>query len=194
MPFKRLNPHAGPSLPRRRWLQAAGGIAASAGLSGWCSQAQANGLTVGQPAPPLVLHALDGREFATQALRGQVVILTFWATWCDPCHEELPLLSAYAEQHARDGLQILGFSLDTPENLPMVQKIAASLSFPVGFLGSAYAGGYGRIWRIPVNFAIDRAGRLAHNGWDDPAPPAWTAQRLEKFVTPLLQASQWRRE
>ncbi|VVE86249.1 TlpA family protein disulfide reductase [Pandoraea bronchicola] len=177
------------SLVRRHWLRTAGGLIAGAGLSGWLPPARANSLTVGQPAPPLILRTLEGREIATQALRGQVVILTFWATWCDPCHEELPLLSAYAERHARDGIQILGFSLDAPENLPMVRKIAASLSFPVGLLGSAYAGGYGRIWRIPVNFAIDRAGRLAHNGWDDPAPPAWTAERLEKFVTPLLQAS-----
>ncbi len=177
------------SLARRHWLRTAGGLIAGAGLSGWLPQARANSLTVGEPAPPLVLRTLDGREIATQALRGQVVILTFWATWCDPCHEELPLLSAYAERHARDGLQILGFSLDAPENLPMVHKVAASLSFPVGLLGSAYAGGYGRIWRIPVNFAIDRSGTLAHNGWDDPAPPAWTAERLEKFVTPLLHAA-----
>lgn len=176
------------SRSRRRWLRAASGFAASAGLSGWLPQAHANSLTVGQPAPALVLRTLDGREIDTRTLLGQVVILTFWATWCEPCNEELPLLSAYAQRHAREGLQILGFSLDAPENLPMVRKIADRLSFPVGLLGSAYAGGYGRIWRLPVNFAIDRSGRLAHNGWEDPAPPAWTAERLATFVTPLLQA------
>lgn len=51
--------------------------------------------------------------------------------------------------------------------------MAAGWSFPVGLLGSAYAGGYGRVWRIPVNFTIDRNGRLADNGWDS-REPAWT--------------------
>jgi hypothetical protein len=64
--------------------------------------------------------------------------------------------------------------------------MASSLAFPVGLLGSAYAGGYGRIWRLPVNFTIDRAGMLADNGWDN-ASPAWTAERLEQVVKPLLK-------
>ena len=67
-----------------------------------------------------------------------------------------------------------------------VRRMAASLSFPVGLLGSAYAGGYGRVWRLPVNFTIDRAGMLVDNGWDD-SSPAWTAERLEKVLTPLLK-------
>jgi len=63
--------------------------------------------------------------------------------------------------------------------------VAKSLSFPVGLLGSPFAGGYGRIWRIPVSFVIDRGGRLAHNGWDDDRQP-WTSERLPRVVDPLL--------
>lgn len=81
---------------------------------------------------------------------------------------------------------MLGFSLDEPGELPAVHEVAAGLSFPVGLLGSAYAGGYGRIWRLPVNFTIDRNGLLADNGWDS-REPAWTAERLERVVTPLLR-------
>src|SRR5450830_1488379 len=58
--------------------------------------AHASNLKVGQVAPPLVLHTLDGRSIGSQDLRGKVVILTFWATWCEPCRAELPLLSEYA--------------------------------------------------------------------------------------------------
>lgn len=171
---------------RRRWLQSAAAVAGGAVLGGWRTPAHADSLAVGQPAPPLVLHSLDGRAIDTRDLRGQVVVLTFWATWCGPCHAELPLLSAYAKAHAGDGLAVLGFSLDGPDSLAEVRKMAAALSFPVGLLGSAYAGGYGRIWRIPVNFTIDRGGLLAANGWDDDSP-AWTAERLERVVTPLLR-------
>ncbi|WGS48052.1 TlpA family protein disulfide reductase (plasmid) [Burkholderia sp. JSH-S8] len=136
-----------------------------------------------RPAPGLVLHTLDGQSIATDDLRGNVVILTYWATWCEPCRTELPLLSAYAARHAAKGLRVLGFSLDGPENLADVRQVAAGLSFPVGLLGSAYAGAYGRVWRIPVNFTIDRNGLLVDNGWDDPKP----AERLERVVTPLLR-------
>lgn len=147
--------------------------------------AEANDLKVGKPAPPLVLHTVDGRSIATRDLLGKVVIVTFWASWCGPCREELPLLSAYAADHAADGLEVLGFCLDDADNLTEVRKVAATLSFPVGLLGSPYAGGYGRVWRMPVSFVIDRAGRLVDNGWDD-SQPVWTADRLKRVMDPLL--------
>lgn len=142
-------------------------------------------LTLGQTAPPLTLHTLDGKQIATGDLMGSVVIVTFWATWCGPCHEELPLLSDYAATHAQQGLKVLAFSLDSPDALDAVRAMSARLSFPVGLLGSAWAGDYGRIWRVPVSFVIGRDGRLVDNGWDDPEP-TWTRQRLERTVTPLL--------
>jgi len=147
--------------------------------------ALAGALQLGQPAPPLTLHTIDGAQIATGDLRGKVVIVTFWATWCEPCREELPLLSDYAARHAAQGLQVLAFSLDGPDALPAVRAAAAGFSFPVGLLGSAWAGDYGRMWRIPVSFVIGRDGKLLDNGWSD-ANPVWTAQRLQRIVDPLL--------
>jgi cytochrome c biogenesis protein CcmG, thiol:disulfide interchange protein DsbE len=145
----------------------------------------ANDLVVGQPAPPITLKTLDGKHIDLAALRGKVVIVTFWATWCDPCREELPLLSHYARQHAKDGLVVLGFSLDTPDQLDQVRAIANTLSFPVGLLGDPHVPGYGRIWHLPVSFTIDRKGRLVDDGWND-KEPVWTQEQLDKVVTPLL--------
>jgi cytochrome c biogenesis protein CcmG/thiol:disulfide interchange protein DsbE len=59
------------------------------------------------------------------------------------------------------------------------------LNFPVGFLANSSLPGYGRIWRIPANFTINREGRLIDNGWKD-KESSWTAERLERIVTPLL--------
>jgi cytochrome c biogenesis protein CcmG, thiol:disulfide interchange protein DsbE len=147
---------------------------------------QAAALRVGELAPPATLVTLDGQRLATTELLGHVVILTFWATWCVPCRQELPLLSDYASQHAVQGLTVLGFALDTPDDdLRKVQQVARSLSFPVGLLANSSVPGYGRIWRIPVNFTIDRKGRLIDNGWNE-KQPTWTAERLERIVTPLL--------
>lgn len=180
-----MTPSAAHRMQRRRLLTAAvaAAVGGAAGLS--TSPALANALRVGQPAPPLVLNTLDGRSIATQALHGQVVIATFWATWCAPCREELPLLSGFAQRHAPEGLQVLGFSLDGPDQLPKVRAVAAELSFPVGLVPSPWMGDYGRIWRLPVSFVIDREGRLAHSGWDDD-DPVWNAELLHQVVEPLL--------
>lgn len=147
--------------------------------------ASANELRVGKTAPPATLVALDGQHISTAELLGHVVILTFWATWCAPCREELPLLSSYATQHAGDGLTVLGFALDSPDELREVQQVAQTLSFAVGFLANSSLPGYGRIWRIPVNFTINREGQLIDNGWKD-KESTWTPARLERIVTPLL--------
>jgi cytochrome c biogenesis protein CcmG, thiol:disulfide interchange protein DsbE len=146
----------------------------------------AHHLKAGEPAPALTLHTLDGRNISTSDLNGKVVIVTFWATWCPPCREELPLLSEYAAKHEKDGLVVLGFSLDEPADMKEVKKVASGLSFPVGLLGSQYAGEYGRVWRLPVSFVIDRNGKLVENGWDLD-DPVWSPPRLVKVVDPLLR-------
>jgi len=154
-------------------------------LALWQVPAHANDLIVGQPAPPITLTTLDGQKIATRDLHGKVVIVTFWATWCAPCREELPLLSRYAQQHAKEGLVVLGFSLDTPDDLSKVRAVSRTLAFPVGLLGDPHVPGYGRIWHLPVSFTIDREGRLIDDGWKD-RQPAWTQARLERVVTPQL--------
>jgi cytochrome c biogenesis protein CcmG/thiol:disulfide interchange protein DsbE len=170
---------------RRNLLKAAAGVAFTSAAGLVALPARANDLKLGQPAPPLVLNTLDGRSIATKDLKGQVVIASFWATWCAPCREELPMLSAFAQRHAAQGLQVLGFSLDGPDQLPKVRAVAAELSFPVGLVGSPWVAGYGRIWRLPVSFVIDREGRLANNGWDD-ADPVLNDEQLQRVVLPLL--------
>lgn len=174
-----------PNQQRRTLLKGVAGLGIAAAGGMFSGLAQAKELKVGEPAPPLVLHTLDGKSIATRDLTGQVVIATFWATWCEPCREELPLLSDYAAQHEAQGLQVLGFCLDGLENLPQVRKVAAGLRFPVGLLGNPWAGDYGRIWHIPVSFVIDRSGRLVDNGWDD-TQPVWTKERLQHVVDPIL--------
>lgn len=163
----------------KRWCVVAG-LALAAGAA----PARAD-LTVGAPAPDLVLHALDGHDYSVSALRGKVVIVTFWASWCEPCRAELLRLSQFARQHAAQGVEVLGFALDGTDTLPQVRAMAASLGFPVGLLGSAWAGGYGRIWRIPVSFVIDRSGRLVYDGWKDSGQPIDDG-KLSQYVVPIL--------
>ena len=175
-----------PPNERRRFLA---GLAACLACEGLRSPAaRAGGLHVGAPAPAATLVTLDGQRLSTSDMLGQVVILTFWATWCSPCREELPLLSDYLATHTDAGLRILGFSLDTREELAEVRRVSQSLRFPVGLMSDSSAPGYGRIWRLPVSFTIDRQGRLAEDGWKE-KQPVWTRGRLDQVVTPLLAAA-----
>jgi cytochrome c biogenesis protein CcmG, thiol:disulfide interchange protein DsbE len=177
-----------PTLTRRSALQAVTAWSLLACGAFRTTAAHANDLHLGQRAPPATLVTLDGQKLSTTDLLGHVVILTFWATWCVPCREELPLLSKYATDHAAQGLRVLGFSLDLPEDVKGVRTVAQTLSFPVGLLAQSSAPGYGRIWRIPVNFTIDRDGKLVDDGWRD-HKPVWTQDRLDRIVTPLLSAA-----
>jgi len=176
------------STTRRALLRGAAALSLMGLDAMFAPLAAANALRIGDAAPPATLVALDGQRVSTSELLGHVVILTFWATWCGPCREELPLLSAYATQHAAEGLKVLAFTLDSPDDLRKVQPVAQSLNFPVGFLANSSLAGYGRIWRIPANFTINREGQLIDNGWKD-KESSWTAERLERIVTPLLDNS-----
>jgi cytochrome c biogenesis protein CcmG/thiol:disulfide interchange protein DsbE len=174
---------------RRALLRGAAALSVTGLGARFAPLASANALRVGAPAPLATLVTLDGQRISTSDLLGHVVILTFWATWCAPCREELPLLSSYATQHAAEGLTVLGFALDSPEDDPhKVQQVARSLNFPVGLLANSSLPGYGRIWRIPVNFTINRKGQLIDNGWKD-KDSTWTVERVERVVDPLFNNS-----
>jgi cytochrome c biogenesis protein CcmG, thiol:disulfide interchange protein DsbE len=80
--------------------------------------AQANDLVINGPAPDFTATTFDGREVTLADFKGQVLIINFWATWCGPCKEELPLLNNYyAAAKQRDyGLKIL--AITTEDSLP----------------------------------------------------------------------------
>ncbi|TLY80884.1 MAG: TlpA family protein disulfide reductase [Gammaproteobacteria bacterium] len=67
---------------------------------------------VGDPAPALLVPELDGHGFDLSALRGKVVIVNFWATWCAPCRAEMPVLDAFYRRYHAQGLELLGLSID----------------------------------------------------------------------------------
>src|ERR1700685_110149 len=77
---------------------------------------------VGQPAPALVVTQLDGRVFDLKSLRGRVVIVNFWATWCSPCRAEMPRLAAFYRRYHAQGVELLGLSVDEASDLATVRR------------------------------------------------------------------------
>lgn len=72
----------------------------------------------GRSAPPLDLVDLDGKRWTIDALAGQVVVLNFWATWCEPCRVEMPSLEAMAAQRRREGVVVFAVNyLEAPHKI-----------------------------------------------------------------------------
>ena len=65
-----------------------------------------------EAAPPLVVTTLDGQTFDLSNLRGKVVLVNYWATWCAPCRKEMPTLDAFYRRYRSQGLELIGISVD----------------------------------------------------------------------------------
>jgi thiol-disulfide isomerase/thioredoxin len=138
----------------------------------------------GQKAPAWQVTTLDGQVISSASLKGKVVLVHFWATWCPPCREEMPALESFYKQHAKDGLEIVGISLDEADDLASVRRFAQPFTFPVGMKTSAQVDGFGRIWVLPLSFLIDRKGVLREDGWT--GERSIDAASLDRIVLPLL--------
>jgi thiol-disulfide isomerase/thioredoxin len=119
-------------------------------------------LAVGE-AVTLKFKALDGKSIDLAALRGHVVLLDFWATWCAPCKAALPGMKAlYAEQHAH-GFDILGVSLDNRRESLTYYLDQQAVPWPQHFDGKGLDNEIARrfdIAEIPALWLIDKKGRL----------------------------------
>ena len=146
---------------------------------------QAKGPEVGKVAPPYQIKLLDGSRLSDADLHGDVVILNFWATWCVPCRAEMPALEAYYQKYRAEGLKVLAISMDDPGDEAKVRQVMSAFSFPAAMARDANFKGYGRIWRIPLTFVIDRNGILRKDGWYGNA--GIDLPMLEKTVSPLLE-------
>jgi thiol-disulfide isomerase/thioredoxin len=144
----------------------------------------AAGLEEGKPAPPVRAELLGGGSFDSADQRGNVIVVNFWATWCKPCREEMPALEAYYRAHRADGLDVIAISIEGAGDIDKVRTAMKDFSFPAALASGAQTQGYGRPWRIPITFVIDRRGVLRFDGFRFAKPLDLRA--LEMIVTPLL--------
>ena len=110
------------------------------------------------PTPPFLVSDLNGRSVSTAQLKGKVVLVNFWATWCPPCREEIPELVSLQEKY-KDGLQIIGVSMDEDASPGEVRAFAAKagINYPV-VMGKDIAKEYGGVPALPTSFVVNRDG------------------------------------
>jgi cytochrome c biogenesis protein CcmG, thiol:disulfide interchange protein DsbE len=169
-------------LSRLVWYAALGaGVLAFAGFSPLACAATA----IGQPAPSLVVQELDGQTFDLGAVRGKVVIVSFWATWCPPCRAEMPVLDAFYRRYHGQGLEMIGLSADRPHDRSDVSKVMQSFSYPAAMLDDAKVNDFGTPGALPMTVVIDGQGMI--RAQLTPDQTAVTEKSLSAAVLPLLQ-------
>jgi len=139
---------------------------------------------VGQAAPALVVQQLDGQAFDLGTLRGKVVIVNFWATWCPPCRQEMPILDAFYRQYRARGLEMIGVSIDRPRDRSNVRELMRPFSYPAALSADAKVNGFGTPAALPVTFVLDGNGSVRAKLTPDKMPV--TEESLADVVRPLL--------
>lgn len=135
-------------------------------------------------APDMAVQLIGGKTITLAQLKGKVVLLNFWATWCPYCRHELPAMQEFYKDYQSRGFEILAVSVDdTPEKLLAFTR-EHKLPFPVAVMLHNPPAALGSISKIPTSFVIDRCGivRKKISGQVHYA-------RLKNLVTPLLTAN-----
>jgi cytochrome c biogenesis protein CcmG, thiol:disulfide interchange protein DsbE len=156
-------------------------IAAAMALALTASSADASRLKVGQPVPDALLVLTNGQRVHLSDLRGQVVVLNYWATWCVPCRTELPLLNSYYVAAAKRGWPLKIFAVATEDSVPKYQ-LAHLFSVLSISPTDRIKGPFGDVDALPTNYVIDKAGvlRYAQSG-------AFDLDDLNGLLVPLLR-------
>ncbi len=179
--------HAG-ILRRKLLLAAALGCLNHGPLRAFEAQPRRMPWPAGGGAPALTLPLDDGTPWSLAEAKGQVVLLNFWASWCEPCRSEMPSLESLAAQHRGEGLLVMAINYRETDAAIKRFNQAMPLSLPIlrdtdG--GAARAFGV-RIF--PTTVAVARTGRVAFSvvgeaDWGAEPPLQWVAELLQQRVT-----------
>ncbi|MCU7936592.1 MAG: TlpA family protein disulfide reductase [Candidatus Thiodiazotropha sp. (ex Dulcina madagascariensis)] len=130
-----------------------------------CGQLSAAGSA--QPAPDFTLKSRSGENIKLSELRGQVVMVNFWASWCGPCRQEMPLLQQLYERYQSMGFTLLGVNVDEEQAAAEKMLRDIPVSFPVLYDDKSRVSKAYRVKAMPSTFMIDRDGqvRYLHKGY-----------------------------
>ena len=126
----------------------------------FASQAQA--VAIKDEAPDFTLKSLEGKNLRLEEYRGQVVLINFWASWCGPCRQEMPLLDELYSQYQRVGFNLLAVNIDDDSGKAMKMIAELGVSFPVLFDTHKEVSKLYAVDAMPVTILVDRDGMVRH--------------------------------
>jgi thiol-disulfide isomerase/thioredoxin len=113
-----------------------------------------------RPLPAIHFELLDGRAVTLEALRGKVVLVNFWATWCPYCRHEMPDMQRFYDDWRSHGFEIIALSQDDDPQAVRAFLAQNGYTFPVAMADASHAAAFGGVSRLPTSFLIDKQGRL----------------------------------
>ena len=125
------------------------------------SSLAASGLA-GRSAPDFALKSASGENLRLSEYRGNVVMINFWATWCGPCRQEMPLLDDLYNRYQRVGFSLLGVNIDDDSRRAMRMVEELGVSFPVLFDADKEVSKLYQVEAMPVTLLLDREGTVRH--------------------------------
>jgi peroxiredoxin len=157
-------------------------------LAGACTPADSDGFErpiVDEPAPAYAAATLDGDTVSLDSLRGSVVLLNFWATWCGPCRYETPFLQSLYEEHKTEGLEVVGVSMDTGDPSEIIREFMQEYGVTYTILSDPQMTGMEiyQILGLPGTFLIDRDGTLR---WMRYGPVGETDADFQRAISDAL--------
>ena len=137
----------------------------------------------GRMAPPLALEDLAGKTHRLADYRGKVVLVNFWATWCEPCRAEMPSMDKLRAAHVGK-LEVLAVNLAEPKS--RVEKYAKTvpLGFPLLLDTDSTASKTWKAKLLPASYLVDRGGRVRYVAFGE---VDWTSEAVRKAVGELLR-------
>jgi thiol-disulfide isomerase/thioredoxin len=151
---------------------------ASAGFSG-CKKSSGSSLEDEDvmsgpmgPAPDVTFKALDGSQVSLASLRGKVVLVNFWATWCEPCRIETPWMIEFQKRYGDKGFTVLGVAMDD-EGASVVSPYIAkekfdvdgeslAFNYPIVLGNDDLASKFGGVLGLPTSFLVTRDGKITN--------------------------------
>ena len=139
----------------------------------------------GQVAPDFALKSATGENLRLSEYRGDVVMINFWATWCGPCRQEMPLLDELYSRYQRVGFSLLGVNIDDKPSKAMNMVSELGVTFPVLFDSRKEVSELYDVDAMPVTLLIDREGtvRYVHQGYK----PGYEDKYLEQIRSLLRE-------
>lgn len=131
--------------------------------------------------PNLSFTTLDGRTGTLEGLRGKVVLVNFWATWCPYCRKEMPAIQRFYKDNQAKGFEVIALSLDDDRSKVTRYLQEETYTFPIAMADLPLQQAFGPVSQVPMSIIIDRDGHLRHK-----IKGQVYYGRIEDLVAPLL--------